>query len=112
MKRDLAYVVHSDRVIADRVSEALRQSDFEVSAMTTLEDAEFVIRERQFDLPDAILSWATPAGKEVEQRRPIHAIGARLFLIQVPPMPFPCWSSARWGGLFHPARPNLSLPPA
>ncbi len=56
MKRDLAYVVHSDLVIARRVSEALRQSDFEVASMTTLEDAEFVIRERQFDLPDAILT--------------------------------------------------------
>ena len=56
MKRDLAYVVHSDLVIAQRVSEALRQSDFEVSSMTTLEDAEYVIRERQFDLPDAILT--------------------------------------------------------
>lgn len=56
MKRDLAYVVHSDRVIAQRVAKALRDSDFEVSAMTTLEDAELVIRERQFDLPDAILT--------------------------------------------------------
>jgi DNA-binding response OmpR family regulator/predicted hydrocarbon binding protein len=56
VKRDLAYVVHSDQVIAQRVSEALRQSDFEVSSMTTLEDAEYVIRERQFDLPDAILT--------------------------------------------------------
>ena len=59
VKRDLAYVVHSDLVIAQRVSEAMRQSDFEVSSMTTLEDAEYVIRERQFDLPDAIL---TPLG--------------------------------------------------
>lgn len=56
MKRDLAYVVHSDKVIADRVAKALRDSEFEVSAMTTLEDAEHVIRERQFDLPDAILT--------------------------------------------------------
>ena len=56
MKRDLAYVVHSDLVIAHRVSEALRDADFEVSCMTTLEDAEYVIRERQFDLPDAILT--------------------------------------------------------
>jgi len=56
MKLDLAYVVHSDRVIARRVSEALRGADFEVSTITTLEDAEGVIRERQFDLPDAILA--------------------------------------------------------
>jgi len=56
VKRDLAYVVHSDKVIAHRVSEALRESDFEVSSMTTLEDAEYVIRGRQFDLPDAILT--------------------------------------------------------
>ena len=56
MKRDLAYVVHSDQVIARRVSEALRESDFEVSSMTTLEEAEYVIRGRQFDLPDAILT--------------------------------------------------------
>ncbi|MEE4273981.1 MAG: DUF4388 domain-containing protein [Thermoanaerobaculales bacterium] len=56
MKRDLAYVVHSDKVIAQRVAKALRDSEFEVSAMTTLEDAELVIRERQFDLPDAILT--------------------------------------------------------
>jgi len=56
VKRDLAYVVHSDPVIAHRVAEALRQDDFEVSCMTTLEDAEYVIRERQFDLPDAILT--------------------------------------------------------
>lgn len=56
MKRDLAYVVHSDQVIAQRVSKALRDADFEVSTMTTLEDAEHVIRERQFDLPDAILT--------------------------------------------------------
>ncbi len=56
MKRDLAYVVHSDQVIARRVADALRESDFEVSSMTTLEDAEYVIRERQFDLPDAILT--------------------------------------------------------
>lgn len=56
MKRDLAYVVHSDQVIARRVTDALRESDFEVSSMTTLEDAEYVIRERQFDLPDAILT--------------------------------------------------------
>jgi DNA-binding response OmpR family regulator/predicted hydrocarbon binding protein len=56
VKRDLAYVVHSDQVIAQRVSQALRDSDFEVSSMTTLEDAEHVIRERQFDLPDAILT--------------------------------------------------------
>jgi predicted hydrocarbon binding protein/DNA-binding response OmpR family regulator len=56
VKRDLAYVVHSDLVIAQRVSDALRQSEFEVSSMTTLEDAEYVIRERQFDLPDAILT--------------------------------------------------------
>jgi len=56
VKRDLAYVVHSDQVIAQRVTAALRDSDFEVSSMTTLEDAEYVIRERQFDLPDAILT--------------------------------------------------------
>jgi len=56
VKLDLAYVVHSDLEIAQRVSEALRQSNFEVSSMTTLEDAEYVIRERQFDLPDAILT--------------------------------------------------------
>lgn len=56
MKRDLAYVVHSDPVIAQRVSEALRDAEFEVSSMTTLEEAESVIHERQFDLPDAILT--------------------------------------------------------
>lgn len=56
MKRDLAYVVHSDPVVAHRVATALRDSDFEVSSMTSLEDAESVIRERQFDLPDAILT--------------------------------------------------------
>ena len=56
MKRDLAYVVHSDQVIAQRVSSALRSSNFEVSSMTTLEDAEYVIRKRRFDLPDAILT--------------------------------------------------------
>ncbi len=56
MKRDLAYVVHSDRVIAQRVSQALRDADFEVSSMTSVDDAEGVIRERQFDLPDAILT--------------------------------------------------------
>jgi DNA-binding response OmpR family regulator/predicted hydrocarbon binding protein len=56
VKRDLAYVVHSDGVIARRVSEALRQAEFEVSSMTTLQDAEEVIRARQFDLPDAILT--------------------------------------------------------
>ena len=56
MKRDLAYVVHSDPVVAERLTRALREADFEVSSMTTLEDAEYVIRERQFDLPDAILT--------------------------------------------------------
>jgi predicted hydrocarbon binding protein/DNA-binding response OmpR family regulator len=56
MNRDLAYVVHSDPVIAHRVSQALRDAEFEVASMTTLEDAEYVIRERQFDLPDAILT--------------------------------------------------------
>jgi len=56
VKRDLAYVVHSDSVVAQLLTQALREADFEVSSMTTLEDAEYVIRERQFDLPDAILT--------------------------------------------------------
>jgi len=56
MKRDLVYVVHSDPVIANRVSGALRDAKFEVSSMTTLDDAENVLRSRQFDLPDAILT--------------------------------------------------------
>ena len=56
MKRDLVYVVHSDPVIANRVSGALRGAKFEVSSMTTLEDAESVLKSRQFDLPDAILT--------------------------------------------------------
>lgn len=56
MKRDLAYVVHSDPAIAQRVTGALREADFEVSSMTTLEEAECVVSERQFDLPDAILT--------------------------------------------------------
>ncbi|MGD8439720.1 MAG: hypothetical protein PVG53_04245, partial [Holophagae bacterium] len=56
VKRDLAYVVHSDQVVAKRVSQALRDADFEVSSMTSVEEAEGVINERQFDLPDAILT--------------------------------------------------------
>lgn len=56
MKRDLAYVVHSDPVIAQRLTGALRAANFEVSSMTTLGEAECVVSERQFDLPDAILT--------------------------------------------------------
>jgi hypothetical protein len=56
---DLVYVVHPETDVAARLSGGLKAADYEVVAMSSVDDAESITSQRQFSLPDAIL---TPLG--------------------------------------------------
>jgi hypothetical protein len=59
MSNDLVYVVHPESSVAAKLRGGLLEADYTVVSMTSVDDAELVTSERQFSLPDAIL---TPLG--------------------------------------------------
>jgi hypothetical protein len=59
MAGDLVYVVHPESGVADKLRGGLQAADYNVVAMSSVDDAESVTSRHQFTLPDAIL---TPLG--------------------------------------------------
>jgi predicted hydrocarbon binding protein/CheY-like chemotaxis protein len=59
MGGDLVYVVHPELRVANTLRGGLEAADYEVVSMSTVSDAESITTQRQFALPDAIL---TPLG--------------------------------------------------
>ena len=59
MSSDLVYVVHPETTVAAKLRGGLLEANYNVVSMTSVNDAESVTSERQFTLPDAIL---TPLG--------------------------------------------------
>ncbi len=59
MSGDLVYVVHPESAIAAKLCGGLQAADYEVVAMSNVDEAESITSRRQFALPDAIL---TPLG--------------------------------------------------
>ncbi len=59
MAGDLVYVVHSEREVAAKLTNALLGADFKVVAMTSESEADAALSGHRFVLPDAIL---TPLG--------------------------------------------------
>ncbi|MCW8985061.1 MAG: DUF4388 domain-containing protein, partial [Thermoanaerobaculales bacterium] len=59
MAGDLVYVVHPESSVAATLRGGLQEADYQVVAMSTVDDAESVTSKSQFTLPDAIL---TPLG--------------------------------------------------
>ena len=59
MGADLVYVVHSEPAVAEKLSSGLQAADYQVVTLTTVDEASSLSSERQFELPDAIL---TPLG--------------------------------------------------
>ena len=59
MGADLVYVVHSEPAVAKKLSDGLQAADYKVVTLTTVDEASSLSSERQFELPDAIL---TPLG--------------------------------------------------
>jgi hypothetical protein len=59
MAGDLVYAVHPESGVADKLRGGLQAADYNVVAMSSVDDAESVTSRHQFTLPDAIL---TPLG--------------------------------------------------
>jgi hypothetical protein len=59
MAGDLVYVVHPESGVADKLRGGLQAADYNVVAMSSVDDAESVTSRHQFTLPGAIL---TPLG--------------------------------------------------
>lgn len=56
---DLVYVVHPETEVAAKLSGGLKEADYEVVSMSSVDDAESITSQHQYALPDAIL---TPLG--------------------------------------------------
>jgi hypothetical protein len=59
MAGDLVYVVHPESSVAAKLRDGLQAADYQVVAMSSVDDAESITRNSQFTIPDAIL---TPLG--------------------------------------------------
>jgi len=59
MAGDLVYVVHPESAVAAKLRGGLQEADYQVVAMSTVDDAESITSKSQFTIPDAIL---TPLG--------------------------------------------------
>jgi len=59
MAGDLVYVVHPELSVAAKLRGGLQAADYQVVAMSTVDDAESITSKSQFTIPDAIL---TPLG--------------------------------------------------
>jgi DNA-binding response OmpR family regulator/predicted hydrocarbon binding protein len=59
MSNDLVYVVHPESTVAAKLRGGLQEADYNVVAMSSVDDAQSVTSRHQFTLPDAIL---TPLG--------------------------------------------------
>jgi len=59
MAGDLVYVVHPESAVAAKLRGGLQEADYQVVAMSTVNDAESITSKSQFTIPDAIL---TPLG--------------------------------------------------
>ena len=59
MAGDLVYVVHPESSVAAKLRGGLQSADYQVVAMSTVDDAESITSKSQFTIPDAIL---TPLG--------------------------------------------------
>ncbi len=56
MAGDLVYVVHPEFAVAAKLRGGLQEADYQVVAMSTVDDAESITSKSQFTIPDAILA--------------------------------------------------------
>ena len=109
MGGDLVYVVHPESAVAAKLSGDLQGADYDVVAMSNVDEAESITSKRQFTLPDAILT-------------PLGGVGGGdsilVTLFESNPLiaPTSCfsdrWSSCRYPTSCRPPRPDAARAPS